>query len=291
MTKPIKLNNFRPIDRRRDPLDRKVGQHIPEQEDIEVLHNPETGLVLNSGPANKLAAFQNDAGLGLIAAQHGLKVAAVHTPPYLENGQVKCLMEYVENQPGPSIDPRLATQTAAQLHLIRLPISYPSAISKLGRIANKVASHPACESQLARLIADKCQPLVVKITADMDRYQTMVHGDLHLGNILPTNPCSTLIDFEHGGRGSPLWDIANTNHAASRFGLNQDWAREFIATWASETGHPLELLQDYTDWRSWYGALSLWQRVRASQTEVGDELAIRLRWIYDPNNTDRWHRI
>ncbi len=290
MLKPTKLDDFRPIRRRCDPLDREVGQHIPEQGDIKVLYNPKTGLVLKSGPADRLTAFQNDASLSLIAAQSGLVVAAIHTPPYLEADQVKCLMEYVDHQPNLSIDPRLAARTATKLHSIRLPAGQPSAISPLGQIARKVAANPACEPQLARLIADKCLPLVAKITADMNRYQTLVHGDLHLGNILPTSPQPTLIDFEHGGRGSPLWDIANTNHAASRFGLNQNWAREFITTWASETNHPLDLLRDYTDWRSWYGALSLWQRIRAGQAGA-DELIIRLRWIYDPDNTDRWHRI
>ena len=290
MLKPTKLDDFRPIRRRCDPLDREVGQHIPEQGDIEVLHSPKAGLVLKAGPADKFATFQNDASLSLIARRAGLTVATVHIPPYLETGQVKCLMEYVDHRPGRSIDPQLVARTIAKLHSIRLPANYPSAITPLGQIARRVAGHPACEPRLARLITDKCQPLVAKITDDMNRYQTMVHGDLHLGNILPTDPCPTLIDFELGGRGSPLCDIANTNHAANRFGLNQDWAREFITAWVRETGQSLDLLQDYTDWRSWYGALSLWQRVRAGQAGA-DELAIRLRWVYDPSNTDRWHRI
>lgn len=293
MPEAIKPANFQPIERRCDPLDRQVGQHIPEQGEIEVLHSPEAGLVLKSAPADKLAAFQNDAALSRIAAGAGLKVATMHTAPYLEAGRVKCLIEYVDHQPDRSIDPRLAAQTAAKLHSIRLPDGYPSAISPLGRIANEVMNHPACEPELARLIAARCLPLVAKITADMNRHQTLVHGDLHLGNILPTNPLPTLIDFEHGGRGSPLWDIANTNHAANRFGLNQSWAQQFIDTWAQEANRPLDLLQDYTDWRSWYGALSLWQRVqRGSAGRIeSNELAVRLGWVYDPNNGDRWQRV
>ena len=290
MSKRLTEDSFLAIERRADRLDAQAGAHMEEQGDVRVLHDPQRALVLKSGPLEATGKFWRQAIVSLMVQTAGISAAKLQTLPYVKDGRIEYLSQYVDHDPRGSSSPEQAADLLVQLHAITLPKSYPLATSNLEAVAQQVVKHPECSPDLAQIIEGRCLDLVERVSADMDQYSTMVHGDLHLGNILPTQPQPTLIDFEHAGRGSPLCDLATIYHGSRRFGLDQTWADAFISAYANSSGQSLAMLPDYTDWRNWYGALSMWLRVKAGRGDE-QELARRLSWVYNETDGQKWKRI
>ncbi len=286
----IELGLPEPVIRRRDPLDAAAGAHIPAQGDIELFVDRQNRIVYKVGTEDRLPKYKQDYRALTIAHNAGIAVPKPVAEPAICGNYLVYASEYIDHDPYASPTPEATGETLAALHEIKVD-TLEIATSKLEKLAIFVLTQ--CEiSELTReSIEERCIPCIEVVTRDMESNNMLVHGDVHLGNVLPTMPRPTLIDFEDSGKGSPLWDLAVLVQSANRFGLDPTWVETCLESWqqANSKELPQETLGSYVDWRYWYGALSLIIRTQQEENLV-PELQTRLKWVHNPTDQSRWTR-
>lgn len=287
----LSLDEVIPISRRADPLDKAAGAHIPDQGDINLYVDLANASVYKLGPAEKLPKYQTDYLASQLALEHNLSVTPPLAQPRVYGHLAIYATRYIPHKYDDSADPAATGQLLARLHQVETQKRLPVATSRLKQLAEAVLGLDDTTIVIKRAIEQRCLPLVEKVSDHMDQHDRLLHGDLHLGNVLPTYPNPTLTDFEDSGRGSPLWDLAVLVQSATRFGLDRGWARTCLDNWKETIGQNIAdgQLEEYVDWRYWYGVLSMIKRVdqgRGNKRELG----IRLRWLLDPTDRSKWTR-
>ncbi len=286
----LPFNTVEPIIRRQDPLDTAAGAHIPGQGDIELFVDHKNKVVYKVGTADRLTSYLVDYSVTVLAHNSGLNVAKPLAKPSQYGDYVVYATSYMQHDPNGSPSPRTAGRALARLHSIQAK-GIRTAISELGELAAFVLNNCTLSPKERRAIETRCLDCIDLVTSDMSSKTTLVHGDLHLGNILPTAADPTLIDFEAAGSGSPLWDLAVLVQSSSRFGLDIAWVNNFLESWQTESGQVInpKLLKAYVDWRLWYGVLSMLKR---DHLDIGDakELQVRRKWLNDPSDQSKWTR-
>lgn len=278
------------IVRRSDPLDTAAGAHIPAQGDIELFVDRQNGIVYKVGTEDRLPKYKQDYRALIVASNAGIAVPKPVAEPTMHGDYLVYASEYIEHDPYSSPAPEATGETLAALHEIQVG-SFETATSKLGKLADFVLTQCQISEQTRESIEERCLPCIELVTQDMEDSNSLVHGDVHLGNVLPTTPKPTLIDFEDSGKGSPLWDLAVLVQSASRFGLDSAWVETCLQSWqqASHKELPPEKLAAYVDWRYWYGALSMMKRTQ-QEDNLTPELQTRLKWVHDPTDKSKWTR-
>jgi hypothetical protein len=286
----IDLGALEPIIRRNDPLDSAAGAHIPEQGDVELFVDKQNGIVYKVGTEDRLPKYEQDYRSLTIAHNAGVAVPRPIAEPALYDNYLVYASEYINHDPYASPTPEATGETLAALHEIKVDIS-DTATSKLDKLVNFVLTKTEISEQIREAIEERCLPTVELVKQDMKNNNSLVHGDLHLGNVLPTLPIPTLIDFEDSGRGSPIWDMAVLVQSANRFGLDPNWLDSCLQAWqhASNKELPKDLLVSYVNWRYWYGALSMIKRSVQGQN-LESELETRLKWVNNPIDQSKWTR-
>lgn len=286
----IDLGVPEPIVRRSDPLDTAAGAHIPAQGDIELFVDSQNSIVYKVGTEDRLPKYQQDYRALTVAHNAGIAVPKPIAGPAMYGNYLVYASEYIEHDPYGSPAPEAAGETLAALHEIQAS-SFETATSKLGRLASFVLTRCEISEQTRESVEERCLPCIEIVTQDMRDNNVLVHGDVHLGNVLPTVPRPTLIDFEDSGKGSPLWDLAVLVQSASRFGLDPAWVETCLQSWQQASGKelPPEELAAYVDWRYWYGALSMIKRTRQEENLL-PELQTRLKWVHNPTDHSKWTR-
>ena len=252
---------FKPINYRQDPCDLEIG-YPPARADRHsyVYQNLSQNLILKIRLAAELDVLKREIAMLQIAGENGLPVPEVRSQPTISNGWVSYTTSYITHKPNGQVDAQAAALVIAKLHTIRMNASQPLALyrTKLPANALIVLKHSQCDSQLAHVIKTKCLPLVEEVNFDMQRHFSLVHGDLHLGNILPSQPTPSLVDLEHAGRGSPMSDVARIKHCQSRYSLDADWSERFISKYQQLCNHSLDKLDKYLEYYDWVDVLNLW---------------------------------
>lgn len=286
----IDLGVPEPIIRRTDPLDTAAGAHIPAQGDIELFVDLQNKIVYKVGTEDRLPKYKQDYRALTVVYNAGIAVPKPIAEPTAYGQYLVYGSEYIDHDPYGSPTPEATGEILAALHDIKVD-SFEIATSKLGKLASFVLTQCEISEQTRECIEERCLPCITVVTHDMENNNTLVHGDVHLGNVLPTLPRPTLIDFEDSGKGSPLWDLAVLVQSANRFGLVPAWVETCLQSWQQANHKNLikETLGEYVDWRYWYGALSM---IKRSQQEpyLQSELQTRLKWVHNPTDQSKWTR-
>ncbi len=286
----IEIDLIEPIVRRSDPLDTAAGAHIPAQGDIELFVDRHNQIVYKLGTKDRLSKYAQDFRALKIAKDAGISVPSPIAEPAIYDDYIVYASEYIDHDPYDSPSPIATGRLLAGLHEIKVD-SFQVATSKLGKLAHFVLEQCDISDLTRRSVLDRCLPCIEVVTNDMEHNNSLVHGDVHLGNILPTLPTPTLIDFEDSGKGSPLWDLAVLVQSATRFGLDAGWVKICLQSWQQTSGKELskDELAKYVDWRYWYGCLSMIKRSQQGE-DLETELHTRLKWVYDPTDRTKWNR-
>jgi hypothetical protein len=116
----------------------------------------------------------------------------------------------------------------------------------------------------------------------------VVHGDAHLGNVIPGPAGPVLCDFDSTCLGPPEWDLTPLAVGMLRFGDpardQRVLAREYgfdVTSWAG-----FEVLKDVRELKLVTSVLPILR----SNPDVRDELAHRLASVRDGDADVRWHR-
>lgn len=286
----IPISEVTSIIRRHDPLDQEAGVHIPEQGMVSLYVDKKNKVVYKVSSASRLAKYIVDSQASSIAKSANLPVATAIALPQIIKNKVIYATTYIDHDPQASPDAVAVGALISRLHYITNEAqTLPLATSKLKNLVDYILKNVTISDELNKALAERCIPIVEAVTNDMADNTAFVHGDLHLGNILPTQKIPTLIDFEDSGRGSPLWDIATIVHSAQRFGLNSRWAGDCICRWKQVHNFNQALLNKYVDWRRWYGGLSMLKRVSLNSGDQ-KELDIRTKWMLDSSDRTKWRR-
>jgi fructosamine-3-kinase len=183
-----------PILRRSDPLDAAAGAHIPVQGNVELFVDRQNKIVYKVATEDRLPKYIQDYQTLTVAYNAGVTVPMPIAESAVCGDYLVYATEYVDHDPYGSPAPEATGELLAALHGIRAETFRP-AISKLGSLANFVLTECDLTAQTQESIEARCLPCIEVVTEDMKHNDSLVHGDVHLGNVLSTEPCPTLIDF------------------------------------------------------------------------------------------------
>ncbi|QFZ23936.1 phosphotransferase family protein [Saccharothrix syringae] len=114
----------------------------------------------------------------------------------------------------------------------------------------------------------------------------VVHGDAHLGNLIPGPSGPVICDFDSTGIGPREWDLSTLPIGVARFGHPAEWHRQLadeygfdVVTWPGFT-----LLRQVRELKLTTSVLPIMR----SHPDVGPELKARLRTLRVGDTTTRW---
>lgn len=116
----------------------------------------------------------------------------------------------------------------------------------------------------------------------------VVHGDAHLGNVIPSPAGPVLCDFDSSGIGPPEWDLIPVAVGVVRFGEPMDTYRQMVDTYGLDVTRwdGFQVLREVRELKLTTSVLPIVN----SQPEVRPQLLRRLQDFRDGNTDATWER-
>jgi hypothetical protein len=116
----------------------------------------------------------------------------------------------------------------------------------------------------------------------------LLHGDAHLGNVIPALSGPVLCDFDSSSVGPPEWDLTPLAVGVVRFGEPAGRYREFVRTYGMDvTRSPaFPVLREVRELKLITSVLP----ILSSRPEVRQELFRRLADVRKGDTSARWAR-
>lgn len=282
----IQISTVQPMQRRADPVDEAAGAHLAGQGAVSVYRADD--LIIKVAPETKFSAYRQEARLLSYLREAAFPVPRVFIPPQLIGTTVFMATEYIAHNPLATPDPTQTGEHLAQLHTLAPP-EWLGTDTTLQKKYNTLREAKKIGPQLMDFLQDNFVPILEAVSEGNTNASKICHGDLHLGNILPSASGIRLIDFESAAAGHPLWDVARLAQIHAKYGMRGNWYERCWDAWSSATGYIIEELRPYEKLRSWYGVIDLLGRTSLSEME-NKELHQRLNWAHGIESV-RWTRI
>lgn len=138
-------------------------------------------------------------------------------------------------------------------------------------------------------LSDRCAELEQRLAElEFPLAECVVHGDAHLGNLIPSPAGPVLCDFDSTCVGPPEWDLTPIPAGLRRFGGSARTQRQLAAGYGFDvTGWPgFEVLRDVRELKLVTSVLPIMR----SNPKVAAELRHRLASVRSGDTSARWSR-
>ncbi|OLF18328.1 phosphotransferase family protein [Actinophytocola xanthii] len=143
-------------------------------------------------------------------------------------------------------------------------------------------------AELAFLL-NRCDEVSERLeAAEFTLPPVLLHGDAHLGNVIPSPLGPVLCDFDSASRGPLEWDLTPLAVGVVRFGEPAGRYREFVRTYGVDvtTSPTFEVLREVRELKLITSVLP----ILSSRPEVRPELFRRLDDVRRGDSSARWAR-
>jgi Phosphotransferase enzyme family len=138
-------------------------------------------------------------------------------------------------------------------------------------------------------LRDRCEEVSARLDAvEFALPTSLLHGDAHLGNLIPSPAGSVLCDFDSASLGPPEWDLTPLAVGVVRFGEPAGRYRELVRSYGFDvTRWPgFRVLREVRELKLITSVLP----ILSSRPEVRPELFRRLADVRRGDNSARWAR-
>lgn len=166
----------------------------------------------------------------------------------------------------------------------RLPVWEP-----LDDVRRRIGEADGLAGADLAFLLNRCDEVSRRLAAvEFDRPWVLLHGDAHLGNLIPTSAGPVLCDFDSASIGPPEWDLTPLAVGVVRFGEPAGRYREFVRTYGLDvTRSPLfGVLREVRELKLITSVLP----ILSSRPEVRPELFRRLTDVRRGDTSARWAR-
>jgi Ser/Thr protein kinase RdoA (MazF antagonist) len=119
-----------------------------------------------------------------------------------------------------------------RLHTLPLPAFEIPAWQPLDDVRRRLGDAEELDPADRRFLEDRCAELTERLaTLDYPLAECVVHGDAHLGNLIPGRDGPVLCDFDSTCLGPPEWDLTPIPVGLRRFGGSRRAARVFASAY------------------------------------------------------------
>lgn len=119
-----------------------------------------------------------------------------------------------------------------RLHALPLPDFELPAWQPLDDVRRRLGDAEGLDAADRHFLEDRCAELTERLaTLDYPLAECVVHGDAHLGNVIPVRRRPVLCDFDSTCVGPPEWDLTPIPVGLRRFGGSRRAARIFASAY------------------------------------------------------------
>lgn len=218
-----------------------------------------------------------------------VRLLAGYEQPIRVNGYLATAWDFV-----PSAEYRPTGRHLAELlvkmHALDIPdeLELP-AWAPLDAVRNRVGEAEALDPGDREFLLNRCDQVERQLEElEFLRPWRVVHGDAHLGNVIPSPDGPVLCDFDSSGIGPPEWDMVPVAVGVLRFGEPVDTYRQMVDTYGLDvtTWSGFEVLREVRELKLTTSVLP----ITTSHPEVRPELLRRLQDFRDGNTEATWER-
>jgi phosphotransferase family enzyme len=194
----------------------------------------------------------------------------------------------------PSADCRPTGRDLAELlvkmHSLAIPaeLDLPS-WAPLDAVRNRVGEAEALDPGDREFLLERCEQVERRLAElEFPRPWRVVHGDAHLGNVIPSADGPVLCDFDSSGVGPAEWDMVPVAVGVLRFGEPVDTYRQMVDTYGLDvtTWSGFQVLREVRELKLTTSVLP----IMTSHPEVRPQLLRRLQDFRDGNTDATWER-
>lgn len=166
----------------------------------------------------------------------------------------------------------------------RLPVWEP-----LDDVRRRIGEADGLDDADLAFLLNRCDEVSQRLAAvEFGHPPVLLHGDAHLGNVIPTSSGPVLCDFDSASLGPLEWDLTPLAVGVVRFGEPAGRYREFVRTYGLDaTRSPVfQVLREVRELKLITSVLP----ILSSRPEVRPELLRRLADVRRGDTSARWAR-
>ncbi|GAA3860535.1 aminoglycoside phosphotransferase family protein [Saccharothrix violaceirubra] len=188
---------------------------------------------------------------------------------------------------GRAVDGRDLGRLLLRMHSLPPPDVPLPRWAPLDDVRHRIADAEELTATDRVFLEERCAELAFRLDAYRPELPLgVVHGDAHLGNLIPGVDGPVLCDFDSTGVGPREWDLSTLPIGVARFGHPARWYRQLSRVYGFDvTRSPgYALLRDVRELKLTTSALPILR----SHPDVGAELRRRLRALRDGDTITPW---
>lgn len=175
------------------------------------------------------------------------------------------------------------------LHALPKPAFRLPTWEPLDDVRRRIGEADGLDGADLAFLLDRCAQVSDRLAAvEFGGPPVLLHGDAHLGNVIPTAAGPVLCDFDSSCLGPPEWDLTPLAVGVVRFGEPAGRYREFVRTYGMDvTRSPVfPVLREVRELKLITSVLP----ILSSRPEVRPELLRRLADVRGGDTSARWAR-
>lgn len=176
-----------------------------------------------------------------------------------------------------------------RLHELPEPSFRLPAWEPLDDVRRRIGEADGLDASDLAFLLNRYDEVAARLAAvEFTRPPVLLHGDAHLGNLIPTASGPILCDFDSSCLGPPEWDLTPLAVGVVRFGEPAGRYREFVRTYGMDvTRSPVfQVLREVRELKLITSVLP----ILSSRPEVRPELLRRLADVRRGDTSARWAR-
>jgi hypothetical protein len=222
-------------------------------------------------------------------ADHGVPAARLLPgldQPIHAGGHVATLWELVPQGGPPPTGGDLA-RLLRQLHGLPMPPFELPGWAPLDDVRRRLADAEELNAADRRFLEERCAEAQARLDElEFPLPAGVLHGDAHLGNLIPTTDGPVLCDFDSSCFGPPEWDLTPLPVGVRRFGHPRPWHRQLAGDYGFDVTEwsGFAVLREVRELKLTTSVLPILR----SNPDVRVELRRRLAAFRSGDTTERW---
>lgn len=176
-----------------------------------------------------------------------------------------------------------------RIHELPEPATWLPAWHPLDDVRRRIGEADGLDAADLAFLLERCDEVAGRLaTLELPSAPSLLHGDAHLGNLIPSPAGPVLCDFDSSSYGPPEWDLTPLAVGVVRFGEPVGRYRELVRTYGVDVTEldGFQVLREVRELKLITSVLP----ILSSRPEVRPELFRRIGDVRSGDTSSRWAR-